>query len=212
MDTNQLLEKVSPFIKKNILSLLLSVFGLIFFSSGLIALFGEDRLGNKEIVFEPAKDSLENQSQIKVDVAGEVINPGVYSLSFDSRIQDALVVAGGLSENADREWVSKNLNLAQKLVDGAKIYIPRVGENVKGNTLLRQGFGGQAGITGSIENGKINVNTASIEALDTLPGVGPLTAQKIIDGRPYSSIDDLLSKKVVGQKVFGEIKEKISVY
>jgi len=199
MDTNQLLEKLSPFIKQNILILALGLFGLMFFIYGLIALFGEARSEDNEIVFESGEQPLETDSQIKVDVAAGVINPGVYSLNPDARIQDGLVAAGGLSENADREWVSKNLNLAQRLADGTKIYIPKIGENVKG-------------IAGSIASDQININTGSIEALDSLPGVGPVTAQKIIDGRPYSTIDELISKKVVGEKVFGEIKEKITVY
>jgi len=207
MDLQEFIKKY-PFLKRNLFPLALGFLGLIFFSYGLIALFGEARSEDKEIVFEPGEQSLENQSQIKVDLAGGVISPGVYSLNFDARIQDALVAAGGLSEEADREWISKNLNLAQRLADGVKIYIPKIGENVKGAA------SGTAtiGITGSIASHQININTGSIEALDRLPGVGLVTAQKIIDGRPYSTIGDLLSKKVVGEKVFGEIREKISVY
>ena len=199
MDFQTFLDKYSPMLKRHWLPLSLGLFGLIFFGYGLIAFFGEARSSDREIVFESGEQSLENEIQIKVDVAGGVINPGVYSLKFDTRIQDGLVAAGGLSENADREWISKNLNLAQRLADGTKIYIPKIGENVKG-------------IAGSIASDQININTGSIEALDSLPGVGPITAQKIIDGRPYSTIDALLSKKVVGEKVFGEIKEKITVY
>lgn len=198
MEFQEFLHKY-PTVKKNILPIGLGLLGLMFFVYGLIVLFGEARSEDKEIVFESGEQPLETDSQIKVDVAAGVINPGVYSLNPDARIQDGLVAAGGLSENADREWVSKNLNLAQRLADGTKIYIPKIGENVKG-------------IAGSIASDQININTGSIEALDSLPGVGSVTAQKIIDGRPYSSIDELLSSKIVGSKVFEEIKEKITVY
>ena len=71
---------------------------------------------------------------------------------------------------------------------------------------------GTTSTTGSIANSQININAASEQELDSLPGIGPIYAQKIINGRPYSSIDELLSKKIVGSKVFEEIKEKITVY
>jgi len=207
METQNLFEKYHPFLKNNFLPLILGLFGLIIFIYGLIALLGETKSSDNEIVFESGEHFIENQSQIKVDVAGGVINPGVYGLAFDARMQDGLVAAGGLSEDADRDWIAKNLNLAQKLVDGTKIYIPKIGDRLKRIT-------DSTGITSTTgpESGQINVNTAGIEALDGLPGVGPVTAQKIIDGRPYNLIDELLSRKIVGAKVFGEIKEKITVY
>jgi competence protein ComEA len=115
-----------------------------------------------------------------------------------------LVVSGGLSAKADRDYVAKNINLAQKITDGGKIYIPFAGEtippvnNATGNT--------QA--SGAL----ININTASEQELDSLPGIGPVTAAKIINSRPYGSVNELLDKKIVGSKVFTDIKNKISVY
>lgn len=204
MDIQNLFGKYSPFIKRNILSIGLGLLGLMFFSYGLIVLIGREQSSWDEIVFEAGKEQgLENPGQITVDIEGAVLRPGVYKLSLDSRLQDAFVIAGGLSDSADREWVSKNLNLSQKLTDAAKIYVPKRGENVK-----------TAGAPGA-ENGlksKISLNTATIKELDGLPGVGLVTAQKIIDNRPYATINDVLSKKVVGNKVFEQIKEKIIVY
>lgn len=112
-----------------------------------------------------------------------------------------MIAAGGLSARADREWVAKNLNLAMKLTDGAKVYVPAFGENA-----------GAPGSSEALVSGTININTGSASELDGLPGVGPVTAQKIIDNRPYSSVQDLLSKKAVNQKVFDNIKDKISVF
>lgn len=215
---NSLQDRLIEMGRKNLLILGLFFVGMIFLGYGLIALLGASN-SSKEIIFEPGSDStLSSEAnpkqnkvdEIVIDVEGAVLKPGIYSLVSNSRLSDALISAGGLSENADRDWLAKNLNLAVKLVDGAKIYIPRIGE-----TLLRSAssnFEGQAGITGNLASDQINVNTASEEVLDTLPGVGPVTAQKIINGRPYSSIDELLSKKTVGSKVFEQIKEKITVY
>jgi len=127
----------------------------------------------------------------------------VYSLKSDSRINDVLVLAGGFSDKADNNWVSKNLNLAQKVVDGQKLYIPFEGESSKDAPLQSKGT--------SLTD-KININSASISNLDTLWGVGEATAKKIVEGRPYGSIDELLTRKIVKANVYEEIKDEISVY
>ena len=96
--------------------------------------------------------------------------------------------------------------MATKLADGAKIFIPSVGEAVNGGSALNSSS------EGIIVGALININTSSQSQLESLPGIGPVTAQKIIAGRPYGSIEELLSKKIVGSKVFGQIKDKIAVY
>ncbi len=212
MNLELLFERIKPFIKQNWLPLALGLLGLILFIYGLIALLGS--ASNKsDLTFEPAKPALDsaqvNTQNIVIDVEGAVVKPGVYSLNQGARVQDALVLALGLSEKADRNWVEKNLNLAAKLSDGAKIYIPRLGEiqNSAVNAVL--GVSSGTDIVGS--SALINVNTASGAELDTLPGVGPVTAQKIINNRPYATVDELLSKKSVNSKVFSQIKDKVSV-
>ena len=143
-------------------------------------------------------------SSITVEAAGEVQKPGVYELPAGSRVNDLLVLAGGLSAEADRDWVEKNINMAAKLADGMKVYIPKEG--------------GQDGEVLSIEKqvlretNKININNASEAELDTLWGVGPATAKKIIEGRPYQRTEELLEKKIVKSNVWEEIKEKVTVY
>ncbi len=146
-------------------------------------------------------------AQIKVDIEGAIVSPGVYELSSGSRIQDLLIMAGGLAGGADRDWISQNLNLAAKLIDGGKVYVPAAGE-----TRLRQGYGGQGMVAGEKKGGLVNVNTASLSELDGLAGVGPVTAQKIIDGRPYQAIEELLSRKIISKSTFEKIKDKVSVY
>lgn len=148
------------------------------------------------------------EKRVVVDVSGAVVSPGVYLLDSDSRVGAALSAAGGLSGNADRGWVAKNINLAGKLTDGGKIYIPRAGEVIGRESAT--GGGGQG--TGINEGGAVNINTASATELDTLPGVGPVTANKIITNRPYSGTEELVAKKVVSQKVFDGLKDRISVY
>ena len=202
MDSQQLLEKLTPFLKKNLLILALILVGLTFFVYGLIVLFIMPESSSSQVVFEANQENIKNNNKIAFDIEGAIENPGVYNLPQDARMQDILVASGGLSVNADRDWVSKNLNMAQRLEDGGKVYIPRVGEteSIKGNTGT------------DLARGQININTATIQDLDSLPGIGVVTAQKIIDGRPYQAVNDLVSKKIVNSKVFEKIKEKISVY
>ncbi len=207
-------DNLKPFIKQNWLPLALGLVGLILFIYGLIALLGS--ASNKsDLTFKPAKPASDsailktNTQNIVVDVEGAVVKPGVYTLNQGARVQEALVLALGLSEKADRNWIEKNLNLAAKLSDGAKIYIPRVGEVQSNRTNVVQGV--SLGTDTVTSNALINVNTASGAELDTLPGVGPATAEKIINNRPYSTVDELLSKKSVNGKVFSQIKDKVSV-
>jgi len=214
MDSQTFLGKYSPVLKRHWLPIALGLFGLIFLGYGLIALIGASK-SSSDVIFESSEDSNLSSGpaspkspvrDIVVDVEGAVLKPGVHYVSSDSRVQDALIAAGGLSSDADRDWVTKNLNLAVKVTDGAKIYIPRIGETEA------ESIKGIKSIKGVNVEDQVNINTASEQALDSLPGVGPVTAQKIINGRPYSSIDELLSKKIVGSKVFEQIKEKITVY
>lgn len=202
MDAHELFDRYKPFVKQNLLILASGLAGLILFVYGLISLFLGSPSSQQDIVFE-AKDGGSDQNiknnNLTVDIAGSVVSPGVYRLPPDSRIQDALVAAGGLSAYADRNFISKNINLATKLSDGAKIYLPGIGESE--NSLTN--------ITG---NTQININSATEQELDGLPGIGPATIQKILSGRPYSSISELLDKKIVGSKVFSQIKDKISLY
>lgn len=138
--------------------------------------------------------------EIFVDIGGAVIKPGIFRFPPESRVNDLLVAAGGLAADADRDWVSQNLNLARKLTDGEKIYIPFQGKTVEDSSSLRKG-----------ESSLININTASLAELDTLWGVGPVTAQKIIDNRPYAKIEDLLDKKIIKSNVYEAIKDQVSV-
>lgn len=125
-----------------------------------------------------------------------MVKPGVYEVSADSRVNDAVVAAGGLSADADRGRV----NLAAKIVDGQKVFIPKVGE--------ASSFA-EAGTLGA-STALINVNSASQAELEKLPGIGPVTAQKIINLRPYNGVSELLSKKAVSTSVYDKIKDLVT--
>lgn len=194
---------VLKFVKQNLLFVGLFSLAIVLIIVGLFQYFSPQKSG-VEFVPADAKATV-SASKIMVDVEGAVEKPGVYELESNARLQDAIASAGGLSAEADREYISKGVNLAQTVTDGLKIYIPKVGEQVAG-IVSTANSGSSTSISGSV-----NINSASQSQLEDLPKIGPVTAQKIIDGRPYSSIEELLSKKVVGQATFEAIKDKITI-
>lgn len=191
-------DRISSLLKGNIIPILLGSIGLILVILGLIQVFSH-KSDSPPLVFEQNKVV---EDKIVVDVEGAVINPGVYSVDSKSRVVDALAAAGGMSEDADRDWVQKNINLAKIVSDGLKMYIPRTGEEVLSDSSAIS----SKNIGGSV----ININNATASDLDSLPGVGSVTSQKIIDGRPYSQIEELTARKIIGQSTFDKIKDKIS--
>jgi competence protein ComEA len=136
-------------------------------------------------------------TEIIVDVGGAVESPGVYQLAAGSRVNDALTAAGGLSQDADRGWVARYLNLAQVVIDGAKIYIPEIGST--------------GSISSTSSTGTISINTATASELDSLWGVGEKRAADIISNRPYSSIDELITKAGIPENVLKKIRTSLAL-
>ncbi len=152
------------------------------------------------------KESLVNsQKTISVDVSGAVNRPGVYKLSEGARLEDAIAASGGFSDLANKEYISKSLNLAQKLADGSKVYVPAEGDT-------SGSFAPRSTVAGASNQVKVNINTSSQAELEALPGIGPVTASKIISDRPYQAIEELTAKKIVSKAVFEKIKDQIVTY
>jgi len=206
MDWEKLIEKYK-------IQLVFVLGGLILLGLGVI--FFRLNSADKPKIEIVSPDSSQSSATIFVDIEGAVEKPGVYELLANSRINDLLIRAGGLSAEADREWISKNINLAQKLQDGAKVYIPSQKEvrQFGGPALstIGEGTGEVAGVSGSVI-GKININTASQAQLESLWGIGEKRAADIIANRPYQSIDELVTKAKIPKSVVEKIKEKITVY
>ena len=145
-----------------------------------------------------------------VDVRGAVAKPGVYTLAAGSRVQDALAQAGNLLPNAE----TRSLNLARKVNDGEQIYVPAVGEATSTPPLVF-GKSNQSNAATKTPIGIININTATLEELDVLPGIGPSIAQRIIDFRDqngaFEQIEDVKKVRGIGDALFGDIKDMITV-
>jgi len=162
---------------------------------------------------------------VRVDVAGAVRLPGIYALPRGSLVADAITAAGGPADDADLD----RLNKAIALQDGMQVYVPRLGQPTPApvaparptiaatiaatrsaaTTPTRATLGATTSITPPGK--RVNLNTATLEELDTLPGIGPATAEKIIEGRPYGTIDDLLRVKGIGQATFDKLKDLVTV-
>ena len=153
------------------------------------------------------------QAEIVIHITGEINEPGIVTLKEGDRIIDAIKEAGGLTSLADES----KINLAKKLLDEDKVYIPKIGENIESdamsddiNIISNENKSQESSnVTGS---GKININIASKEELKMLPGIGEATAQKIIDYREeskFNSIEDIMKVSGIGEKKFQAIKEMI---
>lgn len=176
----------------------------------LIERAGEDDLAETAKVAETAEtdgvrlSTEEEVEQIVVHVCGNVVNPGVYSLSAGSRVSDALSLAGGSTEEANLDA----LNLARILIDGEQVLVPGKQEASSAGSV-------SASSASSGLSQRVNINTASIDELMTLNNVGEATAKKIVSDRekngPFATIEDLKRVSGIGDKKFEAIKERICV-
>lgn len=161
------------------------------------------------ISFKENSSNVNNTKTIFVDLAGSVEKPDIYEVSSGARLRDVLILSGGLSQGADRNFFNRNFNLARKLQDQEKIYIPSIQEVKEGVPIEPQKVPSYNVL--GLDESKIHINTGSLEQLDSIPGIGKITAQKIIQGRPYDSLDQLVSKKVIYQSIFDKIKDQIDL-
>lgn len=178
----------------------LSLIGLVLIIGGTIS----SGLLKKPKEFPKESIVRESSNYIKVDISGAVQRPGVYALSSSSRVEDLIKKAGGFVASASGEYISKSLNLSQKISDGQKFYIPFSGEPFD----FAQGRSVVAGVSTA---GKIGINSGTQVQLESLPGVGPATATKIMNARPYTDVNELITKKAVSKSVFTKIKDLVDL-
>ncbi len=212
---NKFLEEVKEFIenKKNKIKIVavpvLVIAAVLFFwlNSGSDEIKideGNSSAIEEDGVFQQEVNS--TQSHLYVDIGGEVMKPGVYEVSDGTRLFEVIDKAGGLTEDADIDGI----NRAETVQDGQKIMIGRHGENPDEN---RDSYSAN-NVTDSGE-GKVNINTADAAALQTIPGIGPSKADRIIEYREsegkFNEIDDIKNISGIGNKTFESIKVYITV-
>lgn len=186
------------------LQLLSGVFGLVGVVYGLHTLMVERAkvpMCSAELLAAVGEENLLREQALIVEVAGAVVQSGVWEFAVGSRVADAIQQAGGFSQRADRTFSVQGLNLARTLTDGEKLYIPFEGETVAQNSPNQN-----PGSAGAAQTAGISVNSASTTELQTLPGIGEARAAQIIENRPYASLDELLSKKVLGESLLEDLQ------
>jgi competence protein ComEA len=152
----------------------------------------------------PRQTTNAGPDELVVQVAGAVVRPAVYRVAAGSRVGDVVERAGGPTADAD----PTALNLAARVVDGERVYVPRVGEVVTA---------APSGDSGTVPSpaAPVDLNTANLDQLETLPGIGPATAQAIIDQRerngPFQSVDDLLDVRGIGPAKLDAIRDLVRV-
>jgi competence protein ComEA len=144
-------------------------------------------------------------TSIVVEVGGAVLRPGLYTLGAGARVGEAIEAAGGYGTRVDAEAADRALNLAAVVEDGDEIHVPSRDEATPA---------GGPGPDPSTGGGRVDLNHASAEVLDTLPGIGPATAAKIIAAREerlFASLDDVVSRKVIGTVTFERIRDLVEI-
>lgn len=187
---------------KEKIAVCLFLLGITISISGLLLLWNQT---NTPIQANSSLETSDNSSQesplITIDVGGAVNRPGIYNLKEGARISHAVAEAGGFSDSADPYFITHTLNLATVLNDSEKIYIPFISERKKE-------IDQKLSVSETNQNG-ISINNGSLEELDTLEGIGEKRAESIISNRPYSSLEELVTKKVLTQTMFDSLKNQL---
>ena len=190
--------------------IIIGLIGIIIIS--IIIYYMTQKIGNDEVVIENT-ESTEMEEEIEeekiaIHMTGCVKNPGIIELEEGARIDDAIQLAGGLTEEADLT----NVNLAYRVEDGQKIYIPSI-HDIEEKEIIQEN---QEEIFGKEnETGKVNINTAKQTELETLPGIGPTIALRIIEYRKengeFTDIEELKEVEGIGEAKWEQIKDFVEI-
>lgn len=206
-DLKKLFTDNKELLKTAAMPLVIGVAVLFFWFYGAeedIVVSGGDDVSS-EFMSEDVSEHVYSGTKMYVDISGAVVNPGVYEVSETTRLFQVIEMAGGLTDDADVD----SLNRAEIVYDGQKIIVGTSGSSELGTETSSEGS--QSGIT----NGKVNLNLADSATLQTIPGIGPSKAERIIDYRTtqgrFKKAEDIMNITGIGEKTFESIRDYITV-
>lgn len=189
--------------------IIIGLIGIIIIS--IIIYYMTQKIGNDEIIIENIESIEEEEvieEKIAIHMTGCVKNPGIIELKEGERIDDAIQLAGGLTEEADLT----NVNLAYKVEDGQKIYIPSI-HDIEEKEIIQENQ--EEILSEENKTGKVNINTAKQTELETLPGIGPTIALRIIEYRKengeFTDIEELKEIEGIGEAKWEQIKDFVEI-
>lgn len=200
-----------------IIFIILSLIGLVSVIAGFYFLtaFSNSSCFIEENVPEASNSALLSFTQglIYVDLAGAVKKPGIYQLTVGSRLATVIDMAGGFTTQADSAHVSQELNLAQRLNDGDKIYIFSQEERKyqQDASEFCQALNNTLSQVDGQNSSQISINTASIKDLQSLEGIGEKRAEEILAGRPYQNLSELVEREVITSSLFNKIQNQLKL-
>jgi competence protein ComEA len=205
-----------------VIALVVLAFGLAFGvgASGSVVLDGGTPLGSAPAADGslPSPGPSSPDPELVVEIVGAIDRPGVFRLPAGARVGDLVEAAGGYGSRVDAERASRELNLAAFLHDGDQVRVPsRDDEETAGVASAvgsQSGDGGTSGSSSSGGSGLVNLNSATAGELETLPGIGPVTAAKILasrDEQAFAAVEDLRTRGVLGEKTFEKVRDLVTV-
>ena len=204
---HSLLNSLQPLFNRYRIEFIMVALSLVVLVSSVI-LFLNNQIKSDPVIKITESATRPSEKTIHIDIEGAVKNPGIYGVKENERLGDVIRKAGGLSKEADEYFFARTFNLAAILKDQEKIYIPAIGES---DSPSQSNMGISTLQSSSDDSSLVNINTASRDELDKLPGIGPTTIDKLIAARPFNSIEDLVSKKILKSSVFEDIKDQLSL-
>jgi competence protein ComEA len=164
------------------------------------------------VIEPPVATAPSPPGSLVVDVQGAVLSPGVYELPAGSRVADAVGAAGGYGPLVDLPAAARAINLAAPLADGAQVYVPGLGDRPAAASAAEPPDAAADG--GASAGGLVALNSASADELEALPGIGPVTADKIIAARqerPFTTLEELVERKVMNNGQLAQIRDLVTV-
>ncbi|OGV93042.1 hypothetical protein A3B57_00635 [Microgenomates group bacterium RIFCSPLOWO2_01_FULL_47_10] len=192
------MSSLSEWARENAAPLAVGGVGVVLIGVGIwqSVAFRMEQDGQVEIITTSSPSPSPLVQTLVVDVGGAVEKPGVYQMAEGSRVNDVLMKAGGLSADADRAYVSRSINLADRLHDGSKVYIPTKDDPNQVSEVWSRAPAGE-----NSNSNTIHINSATISELDALWGVGQARAQQIVENRPYNTVQELVTRAKMPQSI-----------